>query len=49
MTEIFFPFKKIKFIFCRLGLLEKEYIRGGNEGMVTPLNRYHFNIPDIPK
>jgi len=24
----------------KLGLLEKEYIRGGNEGMVTPLNRF---------
>lgn len=24
----------------KLGLLEKEYIRGGNEGMVTPLTRF---------
>ena len=24
----------------RLGLLEKEYIRAGNEGMVSPLTRF---------
>ena len=24
----------------KLGLLEKEYIRGGNEGMVSPLTRF---------
>ena len=30
----------VTILYFRLGLLEKEYIRAGNEGMVSPLTRF---------